>query len=115
MFLNEATLLHNLRVRYERNQIYVRVSLSLSLSLSLLSLSLSLLLTLLFLSLQTYVANILLAVNPYQEVPGLYSKDTIKKYNGKSLGLLPPHLFAIGKELQRQLELVTYKDSYCRW
>ena len=106
MFLNEATLLHNLRVRYERNQIYVRVSLSLSLSL---------LLTLLFLSLQTYVANILLAVNPYQEVPGLYSKDTIKKYNGKSLGLLPPHLFAIGKELQRQLELATYKDSYCRW
>ena len=45
------------------------------------------------------MANILLAVNPYQEVPDLYSKDTIKRYNGKSLGLLPPHLFAIGKDL----------------
>ena len=41
MFLNEATLLHNLRVRYGKNQIYVSLSPSVSLSLSLrLSLSL---------------------------------------------------------------------------
>ena len=99
MFLNEATLLHNLRVRYEKNQIYVSLSLPSSLSLSL-SLPHSPSQPLIALSLQTYVANILLAVNPYQEVPGLYSKDTIKKYNGKSLGLLPPHLFAIGEELR---------------
>lgn len=30
MFLNEATLLHNLRVRYEKSQIYVSFSLFLS-------------------------------------------------------------------------------------
>ena len=47
-------------------------------------------------SLQTYVANILLAVNPYHEMKGLYSSDTIRKYMGKSLGVLPPHVFAIG-------------------
>ena len=47
-------------------------------------------------SLQTYVANILLAVNPYHEIKGLYSSDTIRKYMGKSLGVLPPHVFAIG-------------------
>ena len=47
--------------------------------------------------LQTYVANILLAVNPYCEVKNLYSKETILKYHGKSLGVLPPHVFAIGK------------------
>ena len=45
---------------------------------------------------QTYVANILLAVNPYNEVKGLYSSQTIRKYNGKSIGVLPPHVFAIG-------------------
>ena len=46
---------------------------------------------------QTYVANILLAVNPYHEVKDLYSKEKIKQYHGKSLGVLPPHVFAIGK------------------
>ena len=46
--------------------------------------------------LQTYVANILLAVNPYQELP-IYTSDVIRRYNGKSLGVLAPHVFAIGK------------------
>lgn len=50
-----------------------------------------------FLYSQSYVANILLAVNPYSEVPGLYSPETVRKYNGKSLGVLPPHVFAIGE------------------
>ena len=50
-----------------------------------------------FFPLQTYVANILLAVNPYCNVKDLYSKETIIKYHGKSLGVLPPHVFAIGK------------------
>lgn len=46
---------------------------------------------------QTYIANILIAVNPYMEVKDLYSNETIKKYKGKSLGQMPPHVFAIGK------------------
>jgi len=45
---------------------------------------------------QTYVANILIAVNPYYEVKDLYSPRTIKGYQGKSLGETPPHVFAIG-------------------
>lgn len=32
---------------------------------------------------QTYVANILIAVNPYKEIRELYADATIKKYNGK--------------------------------
>lgn len=47
--------------------------------------------------LQTYVANILISINPYEEIDGLYSLDTIGKYRGKSLGQLPPHVYAIGK------------------
>jgi len=35
-------------------------------------------------------------VNPYFDIPKLYSSDTIKKYQGRSLGTLPPHVFAIG-------------------
>lgn len=45
---------------------------------------------------QTYVANILISVNPYIEIKNLYSTDVMKKYKGKSLGVLPPHVFAIG-------------------
>ena len=46
---------------------------------------------------QTYVANILIAINPYVDIKNLYSSDVIKKYQGKSLGVLPPHVYAIGK------------------
>jgi len=46
--------------------------------------------------LQTYVANILIALNPYFDVPQLYSVQTIKSYQNKSLGTMPPHVFAIG-------------------
>lgn len=42
------------------------------------------------------MANILIAVNPYRELTDLYAPATIKKYNGRSLGELPPHVFAIG-------------------
>lgn len=56
--------------------------------------------------LQTYVANILIAVNPYYDIPKLYGPDSIKSYQGKSLGTLPPHVYAIGESL---LPLITVK------
>lgn len=46
---------------------------------------------------QTYVANILISINPYEQIPDLYSGATIRKYQGRSIGTLPPHVFAIGK------------------
>ncbi|VVC95725.1 unnamed protein product [Leptidea sinapis] len=69
MFLNEATLLNNMLLRYKKRKIY------------------------------TYVANILLAVNPYEDIPDMYSPSTIKKYQGRSLGELPPHVFAIANPI----------------
>uniref|UniRef100_A0A8C7LNH4 Unconventional myosin-VI n=1 Tax=Oncorhynchus mykiss TaxID=8022 RepID=A0A8C7LNH4_ONCMY len=67
MYLNEATLLNNIRVRYSKDKIY------------------------------TFVANILIAVNPYVDLPKLYAPETIKQYHGRSLGTLPPHVYAIGE------------------
>ncbi|VDO32722.1 unnamed protein product [Onchocerca flexuosa] len=67
MYLNEATLLNNCRLRYAQKQIY------------------------------TYVANILISINPYEQIPDLYSSTKIQKYQGRSIGTLPPHVFAIGK------------------
>ena len=54
--------------------------------------------------LQTYTANILIALNPYYEVPDLYSATTRKNYQGKSLGTMPPHVYAIGESF---LTLIT--------
>lgn len=94
MYLNEATLLNNIRTRYFKDRIYVssHEGVKLNLARSLVRLSL----TRLIVQLQTYVANILIAVNPYCEVKDLYSPQTIKIYQGKSLGETPPHVFAIG-------------------
>jgi myosin-6 len=71
MYLNEATLLRNIRLRYAKDKIY------------------------------TYVANILVAVNPYFEVGGLYTADTIRSYMGRSLGTRPPHVYAIADKVRR--------------
>jgi myosin-6 len=81
MYLNEATLLHNLRQRYAKRQIY------------------------------TYVANILLAVNPNQDIPGMYSSEAIRRYNGRSLGTLPPHVYAIADKAYREMKAVKCSQS----
>lgn len=65
--LNEAALLENVRVRFFRDKIYC------------------------------YVAHILIAVNPYFEIEGLHSPEVIQRYQGKSLGTMPPHVYAIGE------------------
>uniref|UniRef100_F1RQI7 Unconventional myosin-VI n=1 Tax=Sus scrofa TaxID=9823 RepID=F1RQI7_PIG len=81
MYLNEATLLHNIKVRYSKDRIY------------------------------TYVANILIAVNPYFDIPKIYSSETIKSYQGKSLGTMPPHVFAIADKAFRDMKVLKLSQS----
>ncbi|XP_013884700.1 unconventional myosin-VI isoform X5 [Austrofundulus limnaeus] len=81
MYLNEATLLNNVRVRYSKDKIY------------------------------TYVANILIAVNPYYDIPKLYSTETIKQYRGRSLGTLPPHVYAIADKAYRDMKVLKMSQS----
>ncbi|CAL8140875.1 unnamed protein product [Orchesella dallaii] len=81
MYLNEATLLNNIRIRFNKNQIY------------------------------TYIANMLIAVNPYVDIKNLYSRETIKRYQGKSLGTLPPHVFAIGDKSFRDMKTTKQSQS----
>lgn len=52
-FLNDASVLHNLRMRYEHDLIY------------------------------TFSGLFLVAINPYKEIKNLYSKETIKSYKNK--------------------------------
>ncbi|XP_057679104.1 unconventional myosin-VI-like isoform X5 [Corythoichthys intestinalis] len=81
MYLNEATLLNNVRVRYSKDKIY------------------------------TFVANILIAVNPYYDIPKLYSPQTIEQYRGRSLGTLPPHVYAIADKAYRDMKVLKMSQS----
>uniref|UniRef100_A0A8C2ITF8 Unconventional myosin-VI n=1 Tax=Cyprinus carpio TaxID=7962 RepID=A0A8C2ITF8_CYPCA len=81
MYLNEGTLLNNIRVRYSKDLIY------------------------------TSVANILIAVNPYFDIPKLYSPETIKSYQGRSLGTLPPHVYAIADKAYRDMRVLKMSQS----
>lgn len=64
--LHEASLLWNLRLRYDKGLIY------------------------------TFAGSILIAVNPYKMFPDSYGLEVAKQYAGRPLGTMPPHLFAIG-------------------
>ncbi|XP_075156063.1 unconventional myosin 10A isoform X1 [Haematobia irritans] len=64
--LHEASLLWNLRLRYDKGLIY------------------------------TFAGSILIAINPYKMFPDSYGLEVAKQYAGKPLGTMPPHLFAIG-------------------
>uniref|UniRef100_A0A8C6TVN2 Unconventional myosin-VI n=1 Tax=Neogobius melanostomus TaxID=47308 RepID=A0A8C6TVN2_9GOBI len=81
MYLNEATLLHNIKVRYSKDHIY------------------------------TYVANILIAVNPYYSIPNLYGPEALKSYKGRSLGTLPPHVYAIADKAYRDMKVLKMNIS----
>ena len=81
MYLNEATLLQNIKLRYNKDKIY------------------------------TFVANILIAINPYDDIRNLYDNRTIKAYMGKSLGTMPPHVFAIADKAFRDMKVLKTSQS----
>ena len=59
------SLIHTLRTRYKRDEIY------------------------------TFVGPILISINPYKWFKDLYSENTMVAYHGRKRGDLPPHLFVV--------------------
>ena len=72
-YLHEPGVLHNLKQRYSLDEIY------------------------------TYTGSILIAVNPFQRLPHLYSEHMMQEYHGAELGELSPHVFAIADEAYRYM------------
>jgi myosin heavy subunit len=67
---SEMSLLHTLRVRYERDEVY------------------------------SFVGPILISINPYKWIPDLYEETTMLKYHGAQASSAagkasPPHLFCV--------------------
>jgi len=63
--LREVTILENLKKRYQKDLIY------------------------------TYVGSILISVNPFKDVPQVYSMAVARSYGQQAIGSRPPHIFAI--------------------
>lgn len=50
-------------------------------------------------------------MNPYVEIPEMYSSNSIKSYQGKSLGEQPPHVFAIADKAFRDMRVLKQSQS----
>ncbi|XP_019424641.1 PREDICTED: myosin-6-like [Lupinus angustifolius] len=70
-YLHEPGVLDNLRSRYDINEIY------------------------------TYTGNILIAVNPFMNLPHLYDSHMMAQYKGSTFGELSPHPFAVADAAYR--------------
>uniref|UniRef100_A0A667ZCG9 Myosin X, like 1 n=1 Tax=Myripristis murdjan TaxID=586833 RepID=A0A667ZCG9_9TELE len=71
--LHEAAIMHNLYLRYQKDNIY------------------------------TNIGSILAAVNPYKQIAGLYDGAAVDLYSKHQMGELPPHIFAVANECYRCL------------
>ena len=76
LHLNEANLLENVRARFDERQIY------------------------------TYTGQLeLLAVNPYEDIAGMYAEDAMARFRRATPSApQPPHSFAIAERIWRSLE-----------
>ncbi|XP_007956076.1 unconventional myosin-Ig [Orycteropus afer afer] len=51
----------------------------------------------------TYIGEVLVSVNPYQELP-LYGPETINQYQGRELYERPPHLYAVANAAYKAMK-----------
>lgn len=51
----------------------------------------------------TYIGEVLVSVNPYQELP-LYGAEAIAKYQGRELYERPPHLYAVANAAYKAMK-----------
>mmetsp|Transcript_28371 Transcript_28371/g.69116 ORF Transcript_28371/g.69116 Transcript_28371/m.69116 type:complete len:1017 (+) Transcript_28371:228-3278(+) len=53
----------------------------------------------------TYIGPVLLSVNPFKNISGMYSSEKVKMYRGKYIYEAEPHVFALSEDTYRQLKV----------
>jgi len=53
----------------------------------------------------TWIGPVLISVNPYTEISGLYTTSTLNKYVGKKIFENPPHVYAVAESAYRNMVL----------
>ena len=80
MYLHDPSFLKNLEQRYAQRKIY------------------------------TYTACILIAVNPYEQLP-IYGLQNIKEYSAATMGQLPPHVYALAQRAYASMKALKRNQS----
>ena len=52
---------------------------------------------------QTYIGHVLISVNPYRKIKGMYADQLLKDYRGKYRYELPPHVFSLADDMYRSM------------
>jgi myosin-1 len=59
----------------------------------------------------TYIGNVLLSVNPFRNINGMYGESIIQKYTGRKLYELAPHVYALAEDTYRAM--MSTHDNQC--
>jgi myosin-1 len=62
-------------------------------------------------SIYTSIGPVLVAINPFKMISGLYTDATIREYRGKKYFELPPHVYSLADETYSSM--ISYRENQC--
>lgn len=72
--VNETDIANNLKTRLSNHQIY------------------------------TYISDVLVSVNPFENIPGMFNEEKMESYIRRYMNEVPPHIFAVAERAFRNLQ-----------